>query len=439
MILRRLIVVAGLLAGLCAPAQAALSAKAGSFNITTQAAGNTVVVTGVGFLPKALVLWWSGRTESTDATGGATINGGFGFSDGTNDRVVGWLIVDAAANADTDRFGRADAIVLSGNHTTPSVDGRASLQTFDSDGFTALIDDAFPTDFRVSFLALGGSDLTNVSAFSWTTRITVGDDAVTAPGFQPDATVIAAGWHTAVPFAEVRARMSIGLVAGATPANAILAFDDRDNVATMVSTSYCRAGDAAARLTVGANPINMRGRISAWTATGFTFTWDEVDGAANIMFGLALKGGNYLVGDLLTQTNTTTDIVETGFGFAPTGALLLSASRAQSASDTSTSHNAGSIGAWNSTTSRSAQAWWDQDAVADSESATLIEHDEVYGNIDSADAMEGLMDIKSVESNGFTNIMDDADPAQSYVAYLAFGDAAAAAVRLRRPLLGVGR
>ena len=36
----------------------------------------------------------------------------------------------------------------------------------------------------------------------------------------------------------------------------------------------------------------------------------------------------------------------------------------------------------------------------------------------------GLMDIQSMDSGGFTAIMDDADPSQTFVFYFAIGDAA---------------
>jgi hypothetical protein len=82
-----------------------------------------------------------------------------------------------------------------------------------------------------------------------------------------------------------------------------------------------------------------------------------------------------------------------------------------------------SIGAFSSLTDRGAQSGLDENGKADSETTTIIEFDEVYANIATDSTIAGLMDVKSVDSDGFTMIMDDADPSQAFVWYIAFGPA----------------
>jgi hypothetical protein len=65
----------------------------------------------------------------------------------------------------------------------------------------------------------------------------------------------------------------------------------------------------------------------------------------------------------------------------------------------------------------------DDDAANDSIVSTGVSHDQVYQNLNAnTGAIEGEMDVQSVGSDGFTLIMDDADPAQSFVWYAAWGD-----------------
>jgi hypothetical protein len=82
----------------------------------------------------------------------------------------------------------------------------------------------------------------------------------------------------------------------------------------------------------------------------------------------------------------------------------------------------------------------DEDATANCENASAVEHDQVYANLSTASALEGSMGVNSLDADGFTFQMGDADPSGAFVWYLAFGDtpAAGGASPRRRLLLGVG-
>jgi hypothetical protein len=71
--------------------------------------------------------------------------------------------------------------------------------------------------------------------------------------------------------------------------------------------------------------------------------------------------------------------------------------------------------------------------------STGLSHDQCYQNLAAADGtVEGEMDVSSVDAGGFTLIMDDADPAQSFVVYAAFGNTVVAATVKHLAILGVG-
>jgi len=132
---------------------------------------------------------------------------------------------------------------------------------------------------------------------------------------------------------------------------------------------------------------------------------------------------NVVVGNSLTQTDTTTDITISGLAWKPAAGLVFSHCKAESSGTTLDRNDESSMGAFTTQNERIAHGVMDVDNLADSQVTTAIEHDAVYVNIDTSDAIEGKMDVKSVNSDGVTFIMDDADPAQAFFLYALFGPA----------------
>jgi len=166
----------------------------------------------------------------------------------------------------------------------------------------------------------------------------------------------------------------------------------------------------------------IRNSFVSFDADGFTLNALEASAQRYFNF-ICLKGGQYSAGDITTRTDGN-DIAET-VGFTPVALLFASANRALSTQDTLTDHNSISIGAGTSTTNRACAAIWDQDALADTETAFANYDTAVYANV-ADDAIAGLMDIKSIDASGFTCVMDDTDPTACWVTYLAIGAVVAA-------------
>lgn len=401
----------------------ALSSYAGSF-LTTTGTSN-VVVSGVGFAPKAIIFYWVGRTEAVDTIARASHFRGFGFAAGATDRrSICVTSLDAAAASDGGRYHSDAACILSCTHAG-ALDGALDLVSFDADGFTLVPDDAFPRDQRISFLAFGGSDLANAATGAITEPGATGNADTTSLAFQPDCILFIGNGDAAAPPVGDAAASVCSFGAAVSPsARGVWMGAQDDASATSDARSYAISTECAGIQAgvVGASIVSRADFVS-FLVNGFRLNWLEVSGLGRYCHFLALKGGSYRVDNLLTQTDTVTDIVETGFGFTPTGALLLSAGRAESTADTPTVHDRLSIGAFSSTSQRNAQATLDEDGLADTEVTTALEFDAVYANIATDSTIAGLMDVKSIDADGFTMIMDDADPAQSFVWYLAVGDA----------------
>jgi len=402
----------------------AISAATGAFNIGTGVVGTTVPVTGVGFQPTVVLFWWSGRVTSTDSAGTAHHQRGFGVAISTTDRRAicsGGEDAVAPGSYDSGAAHRADEAICSLT-VAGGIDGLADLSSMDSDGFTMIIDDAFATNLRIHFLALGGSTLTNAATGMFTESGATGNQDITTVGFQPDAVILFSAMIGAdPPGVAVDSTMMVGFAAGTgNPNDVVWAGGAQDSPATVQTQSYQLAGESIALFDAAVTLTDGRGEVDAWLSNGFSLNWNERAGSRRIHY-LALKGGSYVVGDLLTLTTTGT-IPESGFGFSPKASLFLSHNKAQSTVDTVQAHDELSVGAFSSTTARGAQCVIDEDGVDPSDVGTAVEHDEVYCNLSTLMAIEGLMGIQSVDSGGFTLVMDDADPSASHVGYWSIGD-----------------
>jgi len=103
-----------------------LQVKTGSFSIGTGAAGTTVAVSGLGFAPKAVVLYMTGpaNTTNSDNTGAATVC--VGFFTASEQGFVANRTNDATANSQTGRMMRTDSCLqrINYNAVAPTDGGR---------------------------------------------------------------------------------------------------------------------------------------------------------------------------------------------------------------------------------------------------------------------------------------------------------------------------
>jgi len=402
----------------------ALSAKVGHFNIGLGAAASTVAITGVGFLPKAIVFWWSGRTESTDTAGNATHLRGVGWTTGPANNVSKCTrsVHGSASLAIADVSHRDDACITEAGDG--ALIGWADLQSFDADGFTLEILDAFVTDLRVSYLALGGDTLTNATTGVIAGPAATGNEAYTGVGFQPDFLLLSGIKTTGAPPAfSADSDLTIGMVSG--PSNQFCYTGGSNDAATTTQTAaYSNDLEMAGHVAPAINAMSNRAEFVSFDADGVTLNWLEAGSLGRSHYYLALKlGGNIQVGTVLTQTDTVTPIAVSSLGFTPRAVLFVSHTLAESTQDVVQDHDTWSMGAATGTAARVAQGIRDQDAAATTVITTAIETDAVYVKVDGSGVV-GLMDLTEMGADGFTCLMDDADPAQALVGYAVFGESA---------------
>lgn len=393
------------------------SSKVGAFNTGTAAAGNTVAVTGVGFQPKAVIFWWSGITGTTDAHSITHVIRGLGVASSTTSR---WAVASqsehASASADSDSTYRNDAVIATLT-IAAAVDGLMDLQSFDSDGFTLIIDDAFAISHRVHYLALGGTDITNVATGVLTEPGATGSQSITGLGFQPQFVLFGAHGGTTANAVVVDSQLMIGMASGAS--NEVVCTGQAENAsATMDTQSYCY-GDESIALIGGTEVTDGRANFTQFTSGGFDINWAERASTRLVPY-LALRGGSYFVGDDVTATTNGTTLPISGMGFAPEAGFVFGHGKAENSVDTVSNDDRIVIGAFTGTSERGSQGMLDEHNTPDSDTERAVEHDQVLFNLQPA--ITGRVDVQSMDSDGWTLVMDSADFVAAFFGFAAFGD-----------------
>lgn len=418
----------------------ALSTAIGSFNITTAAAGNTVTITP-GFETKAMILWWSGRTAA-DGEGRASAIWGMGLAvSASSFRACAVQDTDTPTTMDTDRAYRSDACILSVASGT-TMDGWADVQSINSTQVVFEILDAFPTDLLVSYICLGGDDITAAEIGNFTATGVAPVDQTVNTTNEGKFIFFLTDWQTAAsPSVVAQAHISCG-AALSSSVEYCLGGQSRDATGSAEDNGYCKSGEC-----LGGHDNNGvvtgRAEFVSFNATpSFTINWIERT-VAGVIHYLQLSGGADLkisMGDVLSTTGTGT-ITETGLAFQPETAMFLSGCSAEATTDTPQQNHEWSVGAAKSASSRLCQAMFTDDGAATAVVGTAHRTDEIYYRfVNNTAAKEGSIDFTGFTSDGFTLDQDVADVDAAFMWYIAFGSTAAAGGDgpKRLPLIGVG-
>jgi len=397
-----------------------ISTCLGSFNITTGAVNTTQDITDPGFEPTFVIFWWNGQTSSTDAIAAGDYDAGFSFASSTSSRMfISGHSTHAAAASESSSGHRIDACIGLIAPSGSDWYGRADYNGTITGGFQLIIDDVFTIGVRVHYLAIAGTDITDVSIGSFQVTAT-GSLDVTGPGFEPTGgLIIADGMNIGVSGVTSNSSIAIGAMASATE-HAFSEVYSRDSVAT--SSTLGSSNDASLIEVVASGYTNLTTRVSfsSWLANGFRVNVDEVSAQAYFRY-IVWKGGRFSVKSGLTQTDTSTTIDQT-YGFHPDAGLVVATPSGAGGEDAQNATHATaklSIGGFKVGVSggdtREAAAIKDESAVADTNIAQAVEYDSVYINITPAtNEISGLMDLDSHTSTKATFIMDDADQYQQF-------------------------
>ena len=389
------------------------------FNVTTGAIGTTYAQSGFGFQPKACILWATKTTSTTNAfaSGSASMSLGFVGDVATERRCISSYHTDASGRGG---FAQRNDCCLEIQATYNSIDGLLDVDSIGADGITFVVDDVFVSTYTVQGIAFGGSDITAVDLITLQGPTATGNWDTTSLGYTPSIVFFA---NTLSDTANLTSPGTDGNFAfGAANDTGQFSINIARNSVTsgsIQSMRYGYSGECYSFQNTGVTATSCRG---AWvTSLSNGFRLNQLEGTtAYKIFALCINGGKFKVGKFSTRTDGN-DIAVTSLYSQPTGLVFASHCTTESSSDTAADHAVISIGAASSTSRRGAMAMSDEDALAytSAEVASGIYIDEVYLHPNLADSVDGYMDLKSIDANGFTCVMDDADVQANVVFYVA--------------------
>ena len=394
-------------AGVWQPVFSLVKSKVGSFNTGT---GSTAIaVTGLGFQPKLLLFFWSGSVGTTDVIVGGDQRRGVGFAVSPSMRGV-------VAQWDGDNLGTSLCSRSMFNdccvelHKDDIVDGKLDLTSMDADGFTLAVDNAFGWDYRIHYLAIGGDDVVASGGLITTASAPANYDVTTlgtAPGFLG---MISHGYNT------------MGNANNDSNNNRnMYAFSDLVGDVSMMLNPQKGAANANIITALFNTMFYMANVTQATTSplsNGFRTAFSLLN-AVNYFLWFTLHGVKSKVGTFLTRTDTTPQAI-TGLGFSPAAIIFMSHGDPGINNEASRSDR-GSVGAVDASLGQRVASAHSQNGPTTTVVGVGHNSAGVYQTITDTDVQDGLMQINSLDGDGFTFQMSDPDPAARYVAYAAIG------------------
>jgi hypothetical protein len=342
-----------------------------------------------------------------------------------NRRTVCYESLDGSSNGDYRARQRNDSIATVGGSTgTLDIDAEAN---WPANNVRFIVDVANAvSNQHITVIGLAGSDVVDATVGTVTEPGATGNQAISGLGFPPSVLFMASIGNATENSANVTPG---GVMFGAGDgARSWVQWAGGENTAvTMNTVSYMKSSQIVALApSPNATTLDAEATLATLDSDGFTLNWASQTAGGRKLFYLAVQLTTTAarIDNFLSQTNTSNFSV-TGLGMTPTLAFFVSACRAEDTASTPTDSSECSIGVATSSTTRECQAMLDRDAQANSDTFTDLETDQIYANISTAGAIEGLGDLVSFDSDGMTLVMDDADPAQAFVGVIAFGTPAA--------------
>jgi hypothetical protein len=403
--------------------------------LTTDALNDTKVVTGLGFTPKAIRFYWVGLQSNspTNAVSGAVDERrGVGFAVSNSSRRAVGTFSDDNNNSASDCGSVASndcvCITVAG---TGTVDGKLDISSFDSDGFTLIVDDVVPANITVFYEAWGGTDITAAVVGDIAEPAATGTQNYTVAGFTSD------GLNQCVMFAGVQSVSALntgegqdsGLCVGfatstSSTNNVVVVGNADDNSGTSDTDGYCIQGECLAQIVIAGGNPNARATLSAWGTDQFTLNWTNRATTNRRNIFLAIKGGSWrassytIAGNTLNSTTTVSDLP-----FSLKGISLIGRMTAQSTAGTSTAQDRIGFGSGLSTTSRNSAGVLDNNNQDPTQIGTIVQYSSVLSFPTGAGAVTATYDINAFNLNSFQIIVDTAGGvASEFHGYLAFGN-----------------
>jgi hypothetical protein len=371
----------------------------------------------VGFTPKAIIFWWTRETSYGTAVG---IRVGYGFAthDGGayQNYGVAFASDDAATTSNAGRRRSAQYSIIMLSNGDPTRSAQASVTSFSADGFTLNWANNEARADIIHYIALGGADLTNARANSFSLSTSTGTQDITGVGFQPDFAMYLWSFTEGVDASTSDAEIGMGFAASSTKRGAIVAVSE-DNHGTMHTWQQQRTDSCILLMNPTDGSQDAVVDFNQFLSDGFRVSKSDAPAASTPVFYLALKGGYYDVGSLNSPTSAGNQDV-TGVGFQPKLVMLATQGRSASTSIGSTAEL--SFGAATSSSERGTTWFEDPDGLGTSDNNMETLNTKVTQWRDTT-TLRGSADLASFLSNGFRLSWSDVEATARQIIYVAFG------------------
>lgn len=289
-----------------------MAVKVGSFTKATGGAPASQAITGIGFQPKALILWTAGST--TVNTYQTDIRNSVGLTDGTTTGCVAASANSGGSSPVTARRTATAMVCLVDGDGT--VEAEADLTSLDTDGFTLnwTTNDANAT--IINYMAIGGTGL-SAKVLQWQLPTSTGGQAITGVGFRPAAMIGVVGLDTSLD-TSTSSNAAANLIVTLTDGTTSWA---QGWVQQSLGATSGLGGSAALRQ-MKSSPA-YTGTLASLDADGWTYNFTTVDGAY-YAYQLCLSSGSFASGVTTKSTDTDVPVSQTisGLGFTPEAVWL---------------------------------------------------------------------------------------------------------------------
>jgi hypothetical protein len=401
--------------------------------LTSDALNSTKVITGLGFTPKALRFYWVGiQSNSPTNAASQALNErrGIGFAvSSTSRRSVGTFNQDAAASANCGSVASDNCVVITVDGSGV-VDGRLDINSFDSDGFTLIVDDVTPANISVFYEAWGGDDITVAEVGNIAEPAATGNQTYTVNGFTSD------GRNQVLMFANVQSTaalnsgqaqdsgLGVGFASSTNLVNNITICGNSDDAsATMDTDGYVITGECLSQIIIAGGNTSARARLQSWGTNSFTLNWLQRATTNRRYIYLAIKGGSWeangstINASVLSSTSTTVTLP-----FSPVGITSFTRNAGVNTPGNTFAQDIMAWGTAKSTTSRNSVGCFDENGTANVEINLTVAYDSLLELPSGTGTSSVTIDVNNFRLNDIQFIVDVAGGSSvAFIGYLTFG------------------
>lgn len=394
--------------------------KKGNFTKITSTGSQSI--TGIGFLPKAVIFWWT-RQNSLDESASTRIGYGFATNYGGTfqNRGVAFASDDNAGTSNSGRRRSETYSIIILSNGNPTLAAQASVTGFNNDGFVINWHTNENRQDIIHYIALGGDDLVNARAGTFSLTTSSGTQDETSVGFQPNFAIFLWTFTETADTNTAHAEVGMGFAMSSTKRAALVAVSEDDRN-TMDTWRQQRTDACILLLDPTSGRQDAIVDFSQFLGNGFRVNKNDPPTSAMPIFYLALKGGNYDVGSFNSPTLTGNQDVRT-LGFQPS--LLMLATQGRSAATGIGSHAELALGAATSATEKGVTWFEDRDGIgaSDNEMETLNTKIIQWRDRTATDTftLRGSADFTSFLSDGFRLTWTNVESSTRQIIYVALG------------------